>query len=283
MNNDSKDNVKYHSLRYFKVSKLEKDRLVRFVAKVMEESGFKVYKNFKTSRHIIDIYGVLPTVLGDMGVVVACKNYDEHWEVGLDVLKEMEMVGKTLKASKVVVITTSFFTNSAVNYAGRRNIKLIDNEGLIAIAKKFSKKEDIYNTEVSDEEEEPNRSYVPTTTSRGPAIFSGGKRSLTKGGARRNIGSNLNLSGILPGFKDLLSNTIALIIIVLLLSSLITYIIGLFNKNTALIGVAKILSSAILAYGLVFAAERDVNVTLTKGTIVFFISMIIYVALILLV
>ena len=80
--------------------KLEKNRLVRFVAKVMEESGFKVYKNFKTSRHIIDIYGVLPTVLGDMGVVVACKNYDEHWEVGLDVLKEMEMVGKTLKASK---------------------------------------------------------------------------------------------------------------------------------------------------------------------------------------
>ena len=77
------------------MSKLEKDRLVRFIAKVMEESGFKVYKNYKTSRHVIDVYGILPTVLGDMGVVVACKNYDEHWEVGLDVLKEMEMVGKT--------------------------------------------------------------------------------------------------------------------------------------------------------------------------------------------
>jgi len=122
------------------VSKLKKDRLVRFVAKVMEESGFKVYKNFKTSRYTIDIYGVLPTIVGDMGVVVACKNYDEHWKVGLDVLKEMEMIGKTLKTSKIVVITTSTFTNSASNYAGRRNIKLIDKDGLLIIAKKFSKK-----------------------------------------------------------------------------------------------------------------------------------------------
>ena len=135
--------------------KLEKDRLVRFVGKVMEESGFKVYKDFKTSRYIIDIYGVLPTIVGDMGVVVACKNYDEHWEVGLDVLKEMEMIGKTLKASKIVVITTSYFTNSASNYAGRRNIKLIDKDGLVTIAKKFSKKEnEIYETNVIDENED---------------------------------------------------------------------------------------------------------------------------------
>ena len=68
----------------------------------------------------------------------------------------------------------------------------------------------------------------------------------------------------------------------LLLSSFITYIIGFFNKNTAIIGVSKILSSAILAYGLVFATERDMNVMLTKGTIVFFISMLIYVVLIVL-
>lgn len=248
----------------------------------MEESGFKVYKNFKTSRHIIDIYGILPTVLGDMGVVVACKNYDEHWEVGLDVLKEMEMVGKTLKASKIVVITSSYFTNSAINYAGRRNIKLIDKDGLVAIAKKFSNREDeIYSTSEPEEEEDTNTRYIPTATSKSPSIFSGGKRSLTKGG-RRNVGSNLNLGALLPGFRDLLRNTIALIIIVLLLSSLITYIIGLFNKNTALIGVAKILSSAILAYGLVFLGERDFNITMTKGTIVFFISMLIYVAIILL-
>ena len=263
--------------------KLEKNRLVRFVAKVMEESGFKVYKNFKTSRHIIDIYGVLPTILGDMGVVVACKNYDEHWEVGLDVLKEMEMVGKTLKASKIVVVTTSYFTNSAVNYAGRRNIKLIDKDGLLVIAKKFSKKEeDIYETPIPAENGDSD-TYIPSKSySKAPSIFNASKRSLFKGSKGKSVGTNLNLGKFIPGFKGLLSNTIALIIIVLLLSSLITYIIGLFNKNTAIIGVSKILSSALLSYGLVFAAERDPNVMLTKGTIIFFVSMLIYVVLIVL-
>jgi len=93
----------------------------------------------------------------------------------------------------------------------------------------------------------------------------------------------LNISKFLQGIKGIISNTIAMIIIVLLLSSLITYCIGLFNKNTALIGVSKILSSAILSYGLIFLVEKDPNVVLTKGTIVFFVSMIIYVVLILLV
>jgi Restriction endonuclease len=265
------------------VRKLEKDRLVRFIGKVMEESGFKVYKDFKTSRHIIDIYGVLPTIVGDMGVVVACKNYDEHWEVGLDVLKEMEMIGKTLKASKIVVITTSYFTNSASNYAGRRNIKLIDKDGLVTIAKKFSKKEnEIYEKALTNENEDYG-TYIPSTkSSKGPSIFQAGKRSLSKSGKSKSVGTNLNLGNFIPGLKGIMSNTIALIIIVLLLSSLITYIIGIFNKNTALIGVSKILSSAILSYGLVFYADRDPNVVLTKGTIVFFVSMIIYVVLIVL-
>ena len=70
----------------------------------MEDSGFKVYKNFKTSQKVIDIYAILPTTLGDFGVVVACKNYDKDFEIGVDVLKEMEEVGESLKASKVTIV-----------------------------------------------------------------------------------------------------------------------------------------------------------------------------------
>lgn len=245
----------------------------------MEESGFKVYKDFKTSRHVIDIYGVLSTVVGDMGVVVAVKNYDEEWEVGLDVLKEMEMIGKTLKASKIVVVTSSYFTNSAVNYGGRRNIKLIDKDALVSIAKKFSKKaENVYETPLN-EEEEYSDSYTPSKSSRlAPSIFSSDKKgSLSKGGNNKTPRPSYDFSGTVSDIKAVLSNTIVLIIIVLLLSSLITYIISLLDKNTAITGVSKIVSSAILAYGLVFFVKKDLNVTLTKGTIVFFVSMLIYV------
>ena len=67
---------------------LEKPQLINFIAKVLEDSGFKVYKNFKTSQRVIDIYAVLPTTMGDFGVVMACNNYDKEFEVGIDLLKE---------------------------------------------------------------------------------------------------------------------------------------------------------------------------------------------------
>lgn len=119
---------------------MEKLQLVNFISKVMEESGFKVYKDFKTSQKVIDIYGVLPSVMGDFSVVVACKNYDKQWEVGIDILKEMEMIGRNLKASKVVIVTSSIFSSQSRNYASKKNIKLIDRDNLMILAKKFSKK-----------------------------------------------------------------------------------------------------------------------------------------------
>ena len=264
----------------------------------MEESGFKVYRNFQTSRHIIDIYGVLPTILGDIGVVVACKNYDDRWEVGLDVLKEMEMVGKTLKASKIVVVTTSYFTKSATNYADRRNIKTIDKDGLMILAKKFSANQGDYGGAVvydSDNDEgdvegpEVTEDYTPSAntassfpqTSSSKGFFSRGKGGLNR--AKNSRPSMKAPSISMPstsGLKPLLTNTISLIIIVFALSTLITYLISTGYTNTAILGISKIIISAILSYGLVMAAERDLSTTLSKGTIVFFVSLVIYVVMI---
>ena len=104
----------------------------------MEDSGFKVYKNFKTSQRIIDIYAVLPTNMGDFAVVIACDNSDKNSKVGMDLLKEMEESLVTLKASKATVVTSAYFNDQAVNYASRKNIKLVDREGLTEMAKKYS-------------------------------------------------------------------------------------------------------------------------------------------------
>ena len=119
---------------------MEKPQLVNFIAKVLEDSGFKVYKNFKTSQQIVDIYAILQTSMGDFGLVVACKNYDKDWEVGIDVLKEMEVIGKKLRASKVAVVTSSNFSSQAKRYAEERKIKLIDRSNLVTLAKKYTNK-----------------------------------------------------------------------------------------------------------------------------------------------
>lgn len=119
---------------------MEKPQLVNFIAKVLEDAGFRVYKNFKTSQQVIDIYAILPTSIGDFGVVVACKNYDKEWEVGIDVLKEMEIIGKQLKASKVAIITSSSFSSQAQRYGEEKKMKLVDRTNLVALAKKYSEK-----------------------------------------------------------------------------------------------------------------------------------------------
>ena len=103
----------------------------------MEDSGFKVYKNFKTSQKVIDIYAILPTTIGDFGVVVACKNYDKEFQIGVDVLREMEEVQQSLKASKVTIVTSAYFSEQAKNYALRKNIKLVDRNNLLELAKKY--------------------------------------------------------------------------------------------------------------------------------------------------
>ena len=116
---------------------MEKPQLINFIAKVMEDSGFKVYKNFKTSQKVIDIYAILPTTIGDFGVVVACLNHDKEFQVGVDVLREMEEVQASIKASKVTVVTSSYFSDQAKNYAIRKNIKLVDRDNLLELAKKY--------------------------------------------------------------------------------------------------------------------------------------------------
>ncbi len=131
---------KYSILKLGLGETVEKPQLVNFIAKVLEDSGFKVYKNFKTSQQVVDIYAILQTSMGDFGLVVACKNYDKDWEVGIDVLKEMEVIGKKLKASKVAVVTSSGFSSQAKRYAEERKIKLIDRNNLVTLAKKYSNK-----------------------------------------------------------------------------------------------------------------------------------------------
>ena len=53
------------------------------------------------------------------------------------ILKEMEDAAKSLKASKVAVVSSAYFDNQATNYALRKNIKLVDRDKLTELAKTY--------------------------------------------------------------------------------------------------------------------------------------------------
>jgi hypothetical protein len=310
--------------------KMEKLQLVNFIAKVMEESGFKVYKDFKTSQMIIDIYGVLPTLMGDFGVVVACKNYDKEWEVGIDILKEMEMIGRSLKASQVAIVTSSTYSSQAKAYGSRKNIKLIDRENLIVLAQKFlkngtslsNKRKWLEKHEIlsNNENFQENKDNPPVSNE--DNIYNGydsvnhkkygGQLSSDNYNNKVYLSRNSNLrtsniekkevdnirpdSNILnkqpPKPKKnkiswgkiataLLNNTIVLIILVVGISFLFSY--GLERAGTisnTVSGIFKMISALLLSYGFVLGFNRNWSAILLKGTIVFFVSLVVLILII---
>ena len=298
---------------------MEKPQLINFIAKVMEDSGFKVYKNFKTSQKVIDIYAVLPTTIGDFGVVVACKNYDKDFEIGVDVLKEMEDVQQSIKASKVTIVSSSYFSNQAKNYALRKNIKLVDRDNLLELAKRYQDRTSqttLDNTPYDGgasayiEEEYPgyeeydasDMEYLMQRREAYPNVY---KSSLYRQSdeprsnpisslLNRNIpsigrSSQTNLynynapsrnSNYEPLLFKLINNPIVLIVLVVAISYALAFVFGnLLGMDAGICGLIEMVVALLLSYGLSLYTERNSDFVI-KGTFVFFISLIILIILI---
>lgn len=318
----------------------------------MEDSGFKVYKNFKTTKQIVDIYAVLPSSMGDIGVVVACKNYEKEFEVGTDILRQMEEVSDILKASKITVVTSSSFSKQAINYAKNRNIKLVDRNKLTALAQKYSEKDHTENPNnlITKQTNEDEIFDNPTTYDNGEPLLDTDydnstietvkddstplsyedeatvneflnndnfgqddnvtpKHSLFKGNSNRKDSPNFkslfnntksigkssnrfNFSSNKPKkegpstidkLKPIWSNTLFLIVVVVLLSYIISYVlISLTNIPGGIAGVVELLVALALSYGLILFVDRDGAQILVKGTVIFFVSLIILMLLVIL-
>ena len=286
----------------------------------MEDSGFKVYKNFKTSQKVIDIYAILPTTIGDFGVVVACKNYDKDFEIGVDVLKEMEEVGESLKASKVTIVSSSYFSTQATNYALRKNIKLVDRDSLTELAKKYQDRTSqttLDNTPydggasayIEDDYQEydydsSDMEYLMQRRDQNPSVYKSSlyrqigedrpgvfSSLLNKGSSiRDNIGSSPKTlydydRGQQPSYSNplmfkLISNPVVLIIMVVF----VAYFIAFFCGNVLHIdaGITGLLEMVVaLVLSYGFSLYTERNSDfLVKGTFIFFISLVILIILI---
>jgi len=99
---------------------------------------------------------------------------------------------------------------------------------LVSIAKKFSKKEEnVYQAPLNEESEDDDYSPAKSSSRLTPSIFGSGKRgNLSKGGKIKTPKPSYDFSSIIPGIKAILTNTLALIVIVLLLSTVVSDIIA---------------------------------------------------------
>ena len=290
---------------------MEKPQLINFIAKVMEDSGFKVYKNFKTSQRVVDIYAILPTTIGDFGVVVACKNYDKTFEIGVDVLREMEQVQDSLKASKVTIVASCYFSQQAKNYALRKNIKLVDRDNLVEMAKRYQ--DNMNQQGVGDtsydggyiEEDYPEYSYdasdmeyLMQRRDQNPHVYKNTlyrqvdepRTNVLSGILNKGQNTTRSLSGYSSGnllgggadslFFKLISNPIVLIVFVVIVAYIISYICGnLLKMDAGITGLIEMFVALLMSYGLSLYTERN-SEFIIRGTFVFFISLIILIILI---
>ena len=63
-------------------------------------------------------------------IIVQCKFYNENNYVGVSVIREMFATMIHYKASQIIIITTSYFTQDALKFAEGKKIKLIDRKEL---------------------------------------------------------------------------------------------------------------------------------------------------------
>ena len=286
----------------------------------MEDSGFKVYKNFKTSQKVIDIYAILPTTIGDFGVVVACKNYDKDFEIGVDVLKEMEDVQQSLKASKVTIVSSSYFSNQAKNYALRKNIKLVDRDNLLELAKRYQDRTSqttLDNTPYDGgasayiEDQYPDyeydasdMEYIMQRRDANPHVYKSSlyrqvdeprpnilsslfnRAKSSSGGLSSTTQSNLynyssqNHSSYEPIIFKLINNPIILIILVVVISYFLAFIFG--NLLGVNPGISGLIEMVVaLLLSYGLSLYTERNSDfIIKGTFVFFVSLIILIILI---
>lgn len=297
--------------------------MINFIAKVLEDSGFKVYKNFKTSQRVIDIYAVLPTTIGDFGVVMACNNYDKEFEVGIDLLKEMEEAAESLKASKAAVVTSAYFDNQATNYALRKNIKLVDRDNLTELAKKYQDNSQQTTLDSSDystgdvsyiEEEYPeytydadDMDYIMQRRDENPVVYKNTlypvveeynssnsglsflnrnkknpNRSLYPTNYQANLYSyNYSKPSWFDRLQPFLSNPFITIALVVIISYFLSFLFGNILKiDYGISGLIEMLVALALSYGLTFLFVDRTRFFITRGTVIFFISLIILIILI---
>ncbi|RAP48897.1 MAG: hypothetical protein BZ136_04440 [Methanosphaera sp. rholeuAM74] len=286
---------------------MEKETLVRFIATVMEDSGFIVKKNYHVSNQVIDIYAILNTSVGEVSAVVACKNYEEPWKIGIDIIKDMEIAAKTVNASKIIIITTSSFSHGATVYAKKRNIKLVDRKELKRIAKTYKENHDILTEDEEEYEEEydgyteyyepvngkPGTLYRSTDNDNHHAIFSGFRRRQANSTSeyyrnslddyphyslsyrtpkkRFNPLANIDVESSLEFFKK---HEIVYFILLILIASVIAFCLSKIT-NGPYTGMGRILLGAIICYGGVLLINRNTSDILFKGSVMFFITMLI--------
>ncbi|MBO6110428.1 MAG: restriction endonuclease, partial [Methanobrevibacter sp.] len=222
-------------------------------------------------------------------------------------------------ASKVAVVTSAYFNSQATNYALRKNIKLVDRDKLTELAKRYQDNsqqttlDSNYSTgDVSYVEEDypeytydaSDMEYIMRRRDENPVVYkntlypqveeyNSRKSPFSFLDKYRNRQRNNSYPADLYGYnyssgptwfdrlQPILSNPFVTIALVVIISYLLSYLFGNVLKiDYGISGLIEMIVALLLSYGLTFIFADRSRFFITRGTVIFFISLIILIILI---
>lgn len=131
--------VKYLASHPEYLYQLNSRRFEELIAHLLDKVGYSVTLTQKTRDGAKDIYAIQKSEVGDILSVVECKRYSPDKLVGVSVVRSLYAVKVAERANVGVVMTTSFFTNPAIEFKNHvgSELSLKDYNYLVEWLKKF--------------------------------------------------------------------------------------------------------------------------------------------------
>lgn len=104
-----------------------------FTSRLFEKMGYKARVSSKTNDGGYDI----ELNRNNQSTIVECKCYSQNHSVGRPLIQKLVGANQTQKADKMIFVTTSKFSNGAMEYARETNVELIDGERLLQLINKY--------------------------------------------------------------------------------------------------------------------------------------------------
>lgn len=114
---------KYFKKHPEKLYDLEPRKFEELIASIMEDMGFSVELTKATRDGGRDIIANIKTKIWNFLAYVECKRYSPDNKVGVGIIREVVGVHHLRKATKSMIVTTSFFSKDA-----EKEAKLVENE-----------------------------------------------------------------------------------------------------------------------------------------------------------
>ena len=106
-------------------------KLEEVVAELLIQQGFEVKLNLRSGDGNVDLIATQDSYIGSDAYIVEVKKYSKERLVGLKTVRALLGVVELRNATKGILVTSSYFTNSAKQYAdSNEKLELIDFDGI---------------------------------------------------------------------------------------------------------------------------------------------------------